>query len=63
VADRELKLQEREEQDDLRLERELEALTSRESDLSSRKATLAAERKDLEETRAGVFLLLFLLLF
>jgi hypothetical protein len=54
VADQELKLQEREEQDDLRLKRELEDLASHESDLSNREATLATERKDLEETRAGV---------
>jgi hypothetical protein len=54
VAEQELKLREREEQDDLRLEHELEDLASRESDLNNREATLAAERKDLEETRAVV---------
>jgi uncharacterized protein (DUF3084 family) len=54
VADRELKLQEREEQYDLRLDHELKALTTRESDLSSREATLAMERKDLEETRIKI---------
>jgi hypothetical protein len=54
VADRELKLQDREEQDDLRLDRELEALTTRESDLSSREANLAVERKDLEEIRTRI---------
>jgi hypothetical protein len=54
VTNQELKLQEREEKDDLRFEHELEALASRESDLSSHEATLAVERKDLKETRAGV---------
>jgi uncharacterized protein (DUF3084 family) len=54
VVDRELELQEREEQDDLSLDRELESLTTHESDLSSRATTLAMEWKDLEETRAGV---------
>jgi hypothetical protein len=54
VAGQELKLWETEEQDDLRIERELEALVSRESNLNSRVATLAAERKDLEETHAVV---------
>jgi hypothetical protein len=49
VVDRELELQEREEQDDLSLGRELEALTTHESDLSSRATTLAMEWKDLEE--------------
>jgi hypothetical protein len=54
VADWELKLPEREEQDDLRLECELEVLASHESNLSSREATLAAEWKDLKGTRVGV---------
>jgi hypothetical protein len=54
VEDQELKLQEREEQDDLRLKRKLEAIVSHESDLSIHEATLAVERKDLEEIRAGV---------
>jgi hypothetical protein len=36
------------------LERELEALMSRKSGLNNREATLAAERKDLEETRTVV---------
>jgi hypothetical protein len=47
VVEQELKLWEKEQYDDLRLERELEALTLRE-------ATIAAERQDLEETRAMV---------
>jgi hypothetical protein len=47
VAERELKLQEKKEHGNIKLEHELEALTSRE-------ATLRAERKDLEETRAVV---------
>jgi hypothetical protein len=47
VAEQELKLWEKEEQGDLSLERELEALTSRE-------ATIAVEWKDLEETHAVV---------
>jgi hypothetical protein len=54
MVDRELKWQEREEQDDLRLDCELEALTTHESDLSSREATLPAEWKDMEETRTRV---------
>jgi hypothetical protein len=54
VADWELKLQEREVQDDLRLECKLEALASHESNLSSREATLAVEWKDLKGTRVGV---------
>jgi hypothetical protein len=54
VAEQELKLQEREEQDDLRLERELKALTSCESDLNNCEATLTVERKDLEETHVMV---------
>jgi hypothetical protein len=54
VVDRELELQEREEQGDLSLSRELEAITTHESDLSSHATTLAMEWKDLEETRAGV---------
>jgi hypothetical protein len=47
AAEQELKRLEREERDDLRLEHELEALASCE-------ATIAAKRKDLEETRAMV---------
>jgi hypothetical protein len=47
VVEQELKLWEKEQYDDLRLEHELEALTLRE-------ATIAAERQDLEETRAMV---------
>jgi hypothetical protein len=54
VADLELKLQEREEQDDLRLKHELEALASHESDLSSRGATLGMERKDQEVAHVRV---------
>jgi hypothetical protein len=54
VVDQELKLWEREEQDVLRLEHDLEALVSRKSDLSSREATLAIMRKGLEETYARV---------
>jgi uncharacterized protein (DUF3084 family) len=54
VADRELKLQERVEQDGLRLDRELKALVTRESDLSHRNATLAVKQKDLEETCTGM---------
>jgi hypothetical protein len=54
VAEQELKLWEKEEKGNLRLEHELEALTSCESDLNNREATLAAERKDLEETHTGV---------
>jgi hypothetical protein len=52
VAEQELKLWEREEQDDLRLKRKLDVLASSESDLNNREATLAVEWKDLEETRA-----------
>jgi uncharacterized protein (DUF3084 family) len=47
AAEQEMKRLEREEWDDLRLEHELEALASCE-------ATIAAKRKDLEETRAMV---------
>jgi hypothetical protein len=47
VVEQELKLQEKEEQGDLRLERELEALASRE-------ATIAVEQKDLDETNTVV---------
>jgi hypothetical protein len=54
VADWELKLQEREEQDDLRIDRELEALVAHEFDLSSHEATVAAERNDLEETHSRI---------
>jgi hypothetical protein len=54
VVDQELELWEREEQDDLRLECELEALASHEADLNSREATLAVERKGLEDTHGGV---------
>jgi hypothetical protein len=53
VAEQELKLWEKEEKGNLRLEHELEALASCESDLNNREATLAAERKDLEETHTG----------
>jgi hypothetical protein len=54
VVDQELKLQEREEQDDRGLECEQAALASHESNISSREATQAAEWKNLEETRARV---------
>jgi hypothetical protein len=47
VAEQELKLWEKEEQGDVRLERELEVLASCE-------AIIAVERKDLEETHAMV---------
>jgi hypothetical protein len=54
LAEQELKLWEKEEQGDLRLDRELEALTLHESNLNNCEATLAAEQKDLEETHVGV---------
>jgi hypothetical protein len=54
VAKQELKLWEREEQNDLRLECKLDVLTSSESDLNNHEAALAVEWKDLEETRAIV---------
>jgi hypothetical protein len=54
VVDRELKLQEREEQDDHRLDRELKALASHESKLNSHEASLETEWKSLEEIRAEV---------
>jgi hypothetical protein len=53
VADRELMLRE-EEHVDLRLDHELETLAPHESDLDCCEATLAAERKSLEEACAGV---------
>jgi hypothetical protein len=56
VAEQELKLQQMEEQDDLKLECELEALAFHESDLYSCEATLVAERKGLEETFPRVLL-------
>jgi hypothetical protein len=54
VADRVLKLQEKEERVDLTLDHELEALASHESNLNSREATLEAGQKSLEETRTEV---------
>jgi hypothetical protein len=54
MADRELKLQEREEQDNLRLDPELEALASCESKLNSHEASVEVERKSLVETHVEV---------
>jgi hypothetical protein len=54
VVEQELNLREREEQNDLRLKCDLEALASCESDLNNHEFTLAAKRNDLEETHAVV---------
>jgi hypothetical protein len=54
VVEQDLKPWEREEQDDLRIKCKLEALASCDSDFNNNEATLVAERKDLEETRAVV---------
>jgi hypothetical protein len=54
VVEQELKPWKREEQDDLRIKCKLEALASCDSDFNNNEATLVAERKDLEETRAVV---------
>jgi hypothetical protein len=48
------KLQEREWLDDLKLDREIESLASRESDLTNREAFLEAERKNLEDAHLKV---------
>jgi hypothetical protein len=50
VVDQELKLQEREQRDDL----QLEALVTCESELNTHEATLVAGQKELEEAHAGV---------
>jgi DNA repair exonuclease SbcCD ATPase subunit len=47
-------LQEREVLDDLKLDRELESLASRESDLTSCEASLEVKRKNLEDARLKV---------
>jgi hypothetical protein len=54
VDELEKKLQEREALDDLRLERELIGLATRESSLESRKASLMAEQRDFKDTSASV---------
>jgi hypothetical protein len=54
VDDLEQKLQQREALDNLRLEHELADLTTCESSLESRQATLAVEQRDFEDTRASV---------
>jgi hypothetical protein len=50
----EQRLQEREGLDDIKLDRELEALATCESSLDSRGGTLEAERKGLEDARLTV---------
>jgi hypothetical protein len=54
VDELEQKLQEREALDDLRLERELAGLATREFGLESREAALTAEQRDFEDTRASI---------
>jgi hypothetical protein len=54
VDELEQKLQEWEALDDLGLERELTGLATRESSLKRREATLTAEQRDFEDTRASV---------
>jgi hypothetical protein len=54
VDELEKKLQEREALDNLRLERELIGLATRESSLESRKASLMAEQRDFKDTSASV---------
>jgi hypothetical protein len=54
VDELEQKLQEREAQDDLMLERELTGLAKHESGLESCEATLAAEQRDFKDTHASV---------
>jgi hypothetical protein len=54
VDELEQKLQEREALDDLKLERELTSLATREWSLESHEAALAAEQRDFEDTRALV---------
>jgi hypothetical protein len=50
----EQKLHEREDLDDLRLERELAGLATRESSLERREAALAVEQRDFEDTCASI---------
>jgi hypothetical protein len=54
VDELEQKLQEREALGELRLERELACLETRESSLERREAALTAEQRDFEDTRALV---------
>jgi hypothetical protein len=54
VDELEKKLQEREAMDDLRLERELACLVTRESSLESCEVALMAEQRDFEDTHASV---------
>jgi hypothetical protein len=54
VDELEQKLQEREALDDLKLERELTSLATRELSLESHEAALATEQRDFEDTRASV---------
>jgi predicted nuclease of restriction endonuclease-like RecB superfamily len=54
VDELEQKLQEREILDDLRLERELAGLATRESSLERCEAALSAEQRDFEDTCASV---------
>jgi hypothetical protein len=54
VDELEQKLQEREALDDLKLERELACLVTRESHLERRENALTAEQRDFEDTRASV---------
>jgi predicted nuclease of restriction endonuclease-like RecB superfamily len=54
VDELEKKLQEREAMDDLRLERELACLVTRESSLESCEAVLTAEQRDFKDTHASV---------
>jgi hypothetical protein len=58
VQEMEQKVQEREGLDNIKLDRELEALTTHESCLDSREAIHEAERKALEDARLEVSLLL-----
>jgi hypothetical protein len=54
VDELEQKLQEREDLDDIRLDRELAGLATHESILESCEAALTAEQKDFEDARASV---------
>jgi hypothetical protein len=54
VDELEQKLQERDALDDLRLERELTCLATRESNLKGHETALAAEQRDFKDTRASV---------
>jgi hypothetical protein len=54
VDELEQKLQKREALDDLKLERELACLVTRESHLERHENALTAEQRDFEDTRASV---------